>query len=1197
MSDNSEFNHTYLQKHQGITKERLRNFMKQSFWSDINLLSVLWKKETSDPEYVSLEVWSPKGLDRPTFEHAVKQTYKPTKVGESFGPSWSTHWFKVRVTIPADYAGEQVIFQFDPDCEGMVWTTEGHPVQGLTGGGGDNRRVEYILTENASAGEKFHFYVEIACNGLFGNGNGLIKAPDENKYFSLLKASVGVKRQDAWHLLQEVMVIVDMAHHIGNENPRGINALYAANEIANVFDRDNLEHSIPAARKIAKKFLSAEPAKSTHQISAIGNCHIDTAWLWMYDETKRKTARSFASQLNLMDRYPEYIFAASQAQQFEWLEQNYPHLFKRVRKYARKGQFVVIGGTWVEMDCNLPSGESLVRQFMLGQRYFMQKFDTLSKIFWLPDTFGYAAQIPQIVKKSGGKYFFTQKLSWNNINTFPNTTFKWVGLDGSSIITHMAPANTYTGNAQVEEIARCVKNHKDLSSHNTSLYLYGLGDGGGGPQDSMIERIRSMSNTDGLPMIKHRDPIEFYDDLAKNARSLPSWHGELYFELHRGTYTTQPLTKKYNRMCEVLLRTAELLATLASSTSNTLSDYKYPHEELLRLWKLVCLNQFHDVIPGSSIEHVYRDSDAFYEDVIKSAHEICRQALVQITCPDDALYKHIDERTLDSKNSGGLDISSKNGCVGTLGGVFGGNLELVDENALSVNSKLQDVFVVNSCAWKRSGIVRVYGLSAKHPLVKQVLKPRKSLSPLGYSDVAVPKDTCLVVANEIPGMSVTAIENTKQNGPIPVSAYRTSNGFYILENLYITAKFNKFGHLVSLVDRKSGRNFVPKDEEGNRLVIYEDIPLFWDGWDVEIYHSEKYKVCEDVEIEVCEEGPVVGSILIKVKVGEKSKLQQWISLSSTSSVLEFETEVDWKESHKMLKAEFNWDIKAENASYETQFGYISRPTHRNTSWDLAKFEVCGHKFVDLSEYGAGVSVFNDCKYGHSCLGNKMTMSLLRSSKAPDANADMKVHTFRYGVYVHTTSFPDPKVIKKAYGFNNQLLGIIVGGNSCLEKKMIKSNNKSVFKIENASNVILDTVKLPERKLKPYSENENQTNLVGSWKDFIRSPKRSNEGNEKTFEINKNNNEQGQNQIVDFDTLEYENEEKVEWEKKKVVLRMYESCGGHAIAELVSLLKIKKVVKSDLLENELESIEKGQNSDSFKISIKPFEIVTLIIYLE
>ncbi|KAJ2129292.1 Glycoside hydrolase, 38 vacuolar alpha mannosidase, partial [Coemansia sp. RSA 678] len=409
-------------------------------------------------------------------------------------------------------------------------------------------------------------YLEVGCNGMFGNGGGLIGPPKEDRKFALSTADLVVYNDDAWALYYDMEILAAMAKDL-QDSPRGWQALVAANDIINEFSVGD-QKSIKTALNISAKFFAAQGGQGNHQVYAIGNCHIDTAWLWPYDETKRKIARSWSTQLDYMDRYPEYRFAASQAQQFEWLRTLYPSLFKRIQEKVKTGQFIPIGSTWIEMDCNIPSGESLARQFLLGQRFFKQHFGQTCDVFWLPDTFGYSSQLPQIVRLAGAKYFFTQKLSWNNINKFPHTTFQWAGLDGSSVLTHMAPANTYTAQVTVSDLIKSVKQHKDVAYSNESLYLYGNGDGGGGPLEAMIERLERIKDVDGLPRIKHAHPNEFYEHVEKTARDLVTWKGELYFELHRGTYTSQARTKQYNRQAELLLRDVEMLSVVAQSVAH-----------------------------------------------------------------------------------------------------------------------------------------------------------------------------------------------------------------------------------------------------------------------------------------------------------------------------------------------------------------------------------------------------------------------------------------------------------------------------------------------------------------------------------------------------------------------------------------------------------------------------------------------------
>ncbi|KAJ2187237.1 Glycoside hydrolase, 38 vacuolar alpha mannosidase, partial [Coemansia sp. RSA 530] len=593
-----------------------------------------------------------------------------------------------------------------------------------------------------------------------------------------------------------------------------------------------------------------------------------------------------------------------------------------------------------------------------------------------------------IVRLAGAKYFFTQKLSWNNINKFPHTTFQWAGLDGSSVLTHMAPANTYTAQVTVSDLINSVKQHKDVAYSNESLYLYGNGDGGGGPLEAMIERLDRIKDVDGLPRIKHAHPNEFYEHVEKTARDLVTWKGELYFELHRGTYTSQARTKQYNRQAELLLRDVEMLSVVAQSVAH---GFAYPAAELDRVWKLVCLNQFHDVIPGSSIEMVYRDSDKIYEDVVNSGKALMESAMT-------SLFSHVAAESV---------------------------------------SKATGVLFVNTTAWPRSDVVAVPGLQG--PGVQQIRER---------------DNAALVVAATVPGCGMSVADVTNGSADIeavPVTAFKDSKGNVVLENIFVTAKISPRGHLVSLWDRREERELVPKGCAANVFRLHDDVPLFWDAWDIEIYNQEKYTELEGTNVRIVDEGPLLASVFVEVAISENSVLRQWISLGATTPRLDFDCSVDWHENRKCLKVAFAWDIHSDVATYETQFGIVQRPTHRNTTWDMAKFEVCGHKFADLSEHGYGVALLNDCKYGFSTLGNVMSMSLLRAPKAPDANCDMGHHSFRYAIYPHKGAFGEASVVREAYQFNVPLVQLPVDATSSADFSIMP-----FFTLSGDSSVVLDT---------------------------------------------------------------------------------------------------------------------------------------------
>ena len=790
----------------------------------------------------------------------------------------------------------------------------------------------------AKAGEEFELYVELAANGMFGVGlGGDINPVDPNKHYELLQCELAVFHRDAWDLLWDFTVIAEMAKELPEGDPRAAQALFVANSIQNAVWTDD-RASIARGRHLAAAFLSESNGPHWFTVSATGHAHIDTAWLWPYAETRRKVARSFASQLALIERYPFHKFSASQAQQYEWLKEDYPVLFGRVQEAARHGSFVPIGGTWVEMDCNLPSGESFCRQFLMGQRFFREHFGRYCNEFWLPDTFGYSAQLPQIIRGSGIQYFMTQKLSWNLINKFPHHTFHWEGLDGTSVLTHFPPADTYCSSVSVKDLLYSVSNFKDQERSEDVMLLYGWGDGGGGPDAPMLERLQRCRDLRGLPRVEVRAPPDFFPRMEARARPLLKWSGELYFELHRGTYTSQAKTKLGNRSCEVLLRETELWACAAGLAA-------YPAAELARLWKLLLLNQFHDVLPGSSITQVYIDAAAHYADIRRSGTALLQQALAELAAADGSGKRTKTERADGQRGHR----------------------------------------VYNSLGWARSELL---------PGGRRVRVPPMSFA---YPEPEEPA-----------------------NGAAPIARPQQSGG-WVLENEHLRASVSAAGRLTSLVHKASGREALRT--EGNVFMMYDDVNLFWDAWDAEVFHLEKGRAvpAEAGVAQLESNSPQRAVLRVAVRISERSNLVQRIVLVQGAARLDFATEVDWDENRRFLKVEFPTTVFNAQATFETQFGHLQRPTHRNTSWDWAKFEVCAHKWADVSEYGFGVALLNDCKYGHAVEGGVMRLSLLRSPKAPDASCDIGHHAFVYSLMPHAGSFQDAGVIQEAYNLNVPLV--------------------------------------------------------------------------------------------------------------------------------------------------------------------------------
>ncbi|KAG2470848.1 MA2C1 mannosidase, partial [Polypterus senegalus] len=717
--------HQPVLKNRRTLLERAEKFISDVYFTDCNLRGRLYGATFP---VRSLSVFSTP--NRIPFSEAEQQTFQPAKVGDGYGLTWWTCWFKVCLSIPDEWHGKEVHFLWESDGEGMVWR-DGQPVQML-----------------------------------------------------------------------------------GENDQRGYQALYVANEMVNVCDVQN-PNTFSAARKLAKKFFSEKNGDSQHTVHAMGHCHIDTAWLWPYEETVRKCARSWVTAVRLMEENPSFIFTCSQ-------------------------------------DGNLPSGESMVRQFLEGQRFFHQEFGKYCTEFWLPDTFGYSAQLPQIMQNCGITRFLTQKLSWNLVNTFP--------------------------------LLNTVRNNKDKGRANHSALLFGFGDGGGGPTQIMLDRLERVMDTDGLPRIQISNPDKLFTALEANTSLLCSWTGELFLELHNGTYTTQAQIKLGNRQCEALLHDIEVASSLALIRDK---NFLYPLDRLHHLWRLLLLNQFHDVIPGSCIKLVVEDAIKYYDALVK-----------------------------------------------------------------------------------------------------------------------------------VPSIGIASVEESVEPG-CSVTVSTQADDSVILENGILRLIVNRNGCVISLRLIDSNREAILNGCSGNQFVIFDDIPLYWDAWDVMDYHLQTRKpVTEIIEpVRIVSSGGLRGSVTFSLRIGEASMLFQEIILDAQCPYVKFRTKVDWKEAHKFLKVEFPVQVHSANATYEIQFGHLQRPTHWNTSWDWARFEVWGHKWADVSEHGFGVALLNDCKYGYSVHRNTLTLSLLRAPKSPDATADIGWHEFTYAVMPHQGSFQEAGVIQCAYNMN------------------------------------------------------------------------------------------------------------------------------------------------------------------------------------
>ena len=530
-----------------VLLERCEKFLSKDYWTDINIQSQLQRSTHSlanlqcielqpeEPHYSFEEIRAMFGSSTSTSRS------RSCALGESFGPSWATVWFHLSFALPESWLGESIAFRWDSSSEAMLYTDKGRHIQAFTGGDGEDRRDECILTLSASSEDlQGEVYIEMACNGMFGNGNnGLIRPPDPNRRFPLLNAELVSVNVPVRKLFWDMHTLYHLVRASKDTATRA-SILRVLNGVINRVDLGDLASLEHCASLLDECKTKAGEGTIDHEITAVGHCHIDTAWLWPYKETRRKIARSWSSQLHLMDLYPDWKFVASQTVQWEWLEQDHPLLFQRILKKVEENRFIPIGGSYVEFDANIPSSESMIRQFLYGQQYYQSVLHASSDVFWLPDTFGYSAQLPQIMQGFGIKYFLSQKLSWNLFNKFPHTTFRWQGLDGTAVIAHFPPADTYNSSASPEDVLKCVDNHKSLKSSNRSMLLFGHGDGGGGPSVSHLEQLSRLKKLKGVPRIlTDNSPSAFFEALEKDffankpAVRIPTWSGELYLELHQ----------------------------------------------------------------------------------------------------------------------------------------------------------------------------------------------------------------------------------------------------------------------------------------------------------------------------------------------------------------------------------------------------------------------------------------------------------------------------------------------------------------------------------------------------------------------------------------------------------------------------------------------------------------------------------------
>lgn len=895
------------------------------------------------------------GRQSPPFDARKDGVYQAIKVGDRWGSDWDQAWFHLTGTIPNEWRGRKVVGRLHLGGEGCIFDKDGTPIQAIschTIWQSKFQRDRHVLSEAASGGETIDLWIDATAAQLFGLQLQADPRPEDIKRYGHYEATVAdlavaTFRDDIWQLYLDASVLENLMLSLEEGSVRRERLLYALRDAADLFDESTA--SAGAARDRLRFELQKPAEASALRATAVGHAHIDSAWLWPLRETIKKCARTFSAQLALIEKYPGYVFGASQAQHYQFVKEHYPSLYRKIKREIERKAWEVQGGMWVEADCNLISGESMVRQFIHGMNFFKDEFQVDVRNLWLPDVFGYSAALPQILRKCGIDAMVTQKISWNQFNKFPHHSFVWAGIDGSEVSVHFPPEDTYNSELKPGSMRKAQANFSEKGFLDEFLVLHGIGDGGGGPTEEIIECGLRQQNLEGTPKLRFEAAQAMLDRLLKERRKLPRWTGELYLELHRGTLTTQAANKKMNRSLELRLRELEILYSAAS-------DRPYPQADLDWMWKKLLLNQFHDIIPGSSIHIVYKDSQEDYREITAKADGL-RSKLGAASGADSLTLVN----TLSYAYSRPLSLPQS-----------WANCEILDDQGSSLPTQ--------------------HGVDGR-----------------------------TVVLAEVPGLSNRTIHRGKvfaSSGQAP-SRQGSLEG-YRLENDLVRYEFAADGTIRRAFDKECKREIIPSGKAANLLRLYEDRPNNWDAWDVDIFYENQLR--EQAKLltwRLIADGPLLQVLHLDFAVGV-SKLSQRVSLAGNSKRLEFSCSVDWRERHKMLRVGFFVDVFTDQAHYEIQYGMIKRPNHRNTSWDLARFEVVGHRFADLSDHQYGVALLNDCKYGHKILENYMELNLLRAPVMPDPEADHGSHEFTYALLPHKNSILASDVFSEAQQLNQAL---------------------------------------------------------------------------------------------------------------------------------------------------------------------------------
>ncbi len=927
-----------------------------------------------------------------TPQEAQEGDFAPVGPGFTWGREWEYAWFKGAITLPERAQGQRIVMDLKPDGESALfvngkafgtyrasWVYEPHHFM-----------EDNVLSACGKKGEHFdllmetyagHFIPEAPTGGC-ATGPVLPGAyrdgAEEGKRRVLGKCTYGIWNEEAYQLYMDVSTLSMLLTTLEENSLRAARIAKALQQFTLIADfeqpREGRIASYKEAREALRPVMEAKNGSTAPVFYAVGNAHLDLAWLWPMAETYRKTERTFAAQLRLIEEYPEYKFIQSQPASYEMCKKYYPELFARIKEAIKGGQWIADGAMWVEPDTNMASGEALIRQLVHGKRYYKEEFGVDSEILWLPDTFGYTAALPQILKGCGVKYLVTQKIFWsyNEGEQFPYHYFTWQGMDGSQIVSFLPTSYTYR--TDPIEANRIWKERTQLQDLDAFLMPYGYGDGGGGPARDYVEYAKRQEDLEGSVKVKMAGPAEFFHDMEEQGGPVNTYVGELYFSAHRGTYTSQAMIKQNNRLSELAMREMEMWSCLAMN-----KGMEYQLSRADALWKEVLLHQFHDILPGSSIARVYVEAEKAHKEIQKGAAEMKEKAFAVLTGLSN-------EQAVTVFNS----LSFERTALVELPERFSGGARTLEGLPVPVQSAEEGESAGNPGGYAVKALVTIPSCGGV------------SLIPAEAGNACGEAGVVLAEAGKSAPVSAEQVTVRKQGES------------FVMENNRVKAVVNDRGEVVSFVLKSSGREFAA--EPMNRFRLYKDVPRLFDAWDIDSnYIHQEIEALREAKVEVVSEG-LEGVLKVSGRIGNSS-LVQYIRLEAEGTRLNFDTQIDWKELHRLLKACFPVNVYAENGINEIQFGYMERPAHRSRPYDKDRFEVCNHHYSAFCDGVHGAAVLNDSKYGISMNGNALELSLLRASACPEMQADNRVHHFTYGFTAWEGSFADSDVVRQGYELN------------------------------------------------------------------------------------------------------------------------------------------------------------------------------------